>query len=180
MTNGSGLTQQHSSTINTLSTSQVNNNSRRSALGKTTPNISSTLHQDRSSKRSLAKQLYKELKKILLSGVSLESYRDMSVGTDSVHSFVLDKVCRKVSERSFKQRPNTESTLSDERKMFIKKELKRAVRRMLKSGSTQDFEELHRRDKSKRREQQSRRSNELGRSHKVNDETKRRAYKSHN
>ena len=48
--------------------------------------------------------------------------------------------------------------------MFIKKELKRAVRRMFKSGSTLDFEELHRRDKSKRREQQSRRSNELRRS----------------
>ena len=89
----------------------------------------------------MAKQLYKELKKILLSGVSLESYRDASVGPDSVHSFVLDKVCRKVSERSFKRRPNADSTLSDERQMFIKKELKRAVRRLLKSGSTQEFEE---------------------------------------
>lgn len=65
--------------------------------------------------------------------LSVHSQKWGSVGTDSVHSFVIEKVCRKVSERSFKASSKSNHKNVD-REFFIKKELKRAVRRIFRAG----------------------------------------------
>lgn len=59
------------------------------------------------------------------------------MGTDSVHSFVIDKVFRKVSERSFIN-ASGKTNQNGERETFIKKELKRAVRRIFKAEDSQN------------------------------------------
>lgn len=96
----------------------------------------STLQSD-VQRKNLAKKLYSELKIILLGGESPESRENLiaSIGTESVHSFVIEKVNRKISEQSLSNtmHPSSAYLANDVQENFIKKEIKKVIRRIFRS-----------------------------------------------